>query len=308
MSASRATDFATDFAIDWPVEGAIVRCGATRLGTGPPALMLPALSSISTRAEMRPLQEVLSERFETLAVDWPAFGDHPKPACRWTPAMLDAYIGHILTDVAPRPSVLFAAGHAAGYALRAVTRAPDEAGRRVLIAPTWRGPFPTMLGRRPGWLARLRGAVDAPALGPLVYALNLNDLVIRRMARGHVYSDPNWLTAERLADKRPVAHAAGARFASIRFVTGALDPFETGEAFRAAAMAMADRLLLVWGAETPRKSLAEMQALAATLRAAPVVLPRGKLGVHEEFPHDVGSAIRSLLSAADDARLPNKLD
>jgi pimeloyl-ACP methyl ester carboxylesterase len=60
---------------------------------------------------------------------------------------------------------------------------------------------------------------------------------------------------------------------------------------------MADRPLLVWGAETSRKSLGEMQALADALRVELVVLPRGKLGVHEEFASDVGSAIRSFLPA-----------
>ena len=39
--------------IDWNWQGAAVRLGITRLGAGPTILMLPALSSISTRGEMR---------------------------------------------------------------------------------------------------------------------------------------------------------------------------------------------------------------------------------------------------------------
>ena len=48
-------------------------------GTGRKLLLLPALSSISTRHEMRPLQEQLVRRYSTLCVDWPGFGDQARP-------------------------------------------------------------------------------------------------------------------------------------------------------------------------------------------------------------------------------------
>jgi len=81
-------------------------------------------------------------------------------------------------------------------------------------------------------------------------------------------------------------------------VTGALDPFETGDDARAAAAAMPrGHLQMIWGAETPRKSKAEMEALAAAAGVTPTVLPRGKLGLHEEFADDVSAAI--LGQAAD---------
>jgi hypothetical protein len=40
--------------IDWSWQGKAVSVGVTRAGAGPVVLMLPALSSISTRHEMRP--------------------------------------------------------------------------------------------------------------------------------------------------------------------------------------------------------------------------------------------------------------
>jgi hypothetical protein len=39
--------------------------GADATGAGPRVLLLPALSSISTRHDMRPLQERLSQRYAT---------------------------------------------------------------------------------------------------------------------------------------------------------------------------------------------------------------------------------------------------
>jgi hypothetical protein len=54
--------------ITWTWDGEAVRVGVDRAGTGPALLLLPALSSISTRAEMRPLQERLASSFATVAV------------------------------------------------------------------------------------------------------------------------------------------------------------------------------------------------------------------------------------------------
>lgn len=280
-----------DEAFDWSWGGVDLFCALTRQGSGRRALLLPALSSISTRDEMAPLQTLLAERFETVAPDWPGFGTADKPRVAWTPEAMSAWLDHVLRIVVPDPALIVAAGHAAGYVLRHFSDKPEQAPRLVLVAPTWRGPLPTMTGRRPGWLDRVRAAVDMPLAGPVLYKLNLNDLVIRRMARGHVHSDPAWLTRERLAAKRRVAGAAGARFASVRFVTGALDPFEAADEARAAAAAMpGDRLQLIWGDETPRKSKAEMAALAAAAGVAPTILPLGKLGLHEEFAVDVAQA------------------
>jgi hypothetical protein len=81
----------------------------------PPAqsiLLLPALSSISTRHEMRPLQERLAREYSTFSIDWPGFGDEARPqidVCPWHRhqyacpparlAMLDpGYSGCIMLD------------------------------------------------------------------------------------------------------------------------------------------------------------------------------------------------------------------
>jgi pimeloyl-ACP methyl ester carboxylesterase len=76
--------------IEWNWRGTAVEVGLTRAGAGAGGvlLMLPALSSISTRGEMRPLARLLASEFTTLAVDWPGFGDAPRPAMAWKP---DAY-------------------------------------------------------------------------------------------------------------------------------------------------------------------------------------------------------------------------
>jgi hypothetical protein len=43
-------------------------------------------------------------------------------------------------------------------------------------------------------------------------------------------------------------------------------------------------MLLVYGAETPTRSRAEMEALTSLTGVHTISLPFGKLSVHEEFP------------------------
>jgi pimeloyl-ACP methyl ester carboxylesterase len=150
-------------------------------------------------------------------------------------------------------------------------------------------------GDRP-LFAKIRRAVEAPLIGPLLYRLNVNDFVVRKMVAGHVYSDPGFLTTARFAEKREVVAAPGARFASAAFVTGGLDRVATRDDFLALAARAALPLLLVYGAETPPRSRAEMEALAALPGIRTERLPRGKLSVHEEFPDDVYAAIKSFLA------------
>ena len=124
-----------------------IHIGIDCRGHGPTILMLPALSSISTRSEMRPLGQQLASIFTTIAIDWPGFGDRPRPSVAWEPDAYRAFLAQILQKL-PRPTATVAAGHAAGYLLCHAAEHPGSAGRLCLVAPTWRGPLPTMMGGR----------------------------------------------------------------------------------------------------------------------------------------------------------------
>lgn len=278
--------------------GTHVVLSAEEAGAGPTVLLLPALSTISTRAEMRPLLERLAPEFHGITVDWPGFGEGPRPRVDWTPDILSDFLARFLADEAPQARAMVAAGHAASYALRHAVDHPGRLERLVLIAPTWRGPFPTMVrGTRP-WFARLRAAVDAPVLGPLLYRLNISGPVLMRMAKAHVYSDPTFLDGALLADKRAVTRAAGARHASVRFVTGALDRLASRDAFVGLARAAAIPILVVFGDESPPKSRAEMEALGALPNVRMERLRGGRLAVHEERPDAVAAVVRPFLAEA----------
>ena len=270
--------------LEWNWRGETIRLGADASGSGPNVLLLPALSSISSRREMRPLQERLAPRYSTLAVDWPGFGDAARPQVDWTPDAYAAFLAFLLTSVMAHPYAIVAAGHAATYVLKHAASASPTAARLVLIAPTWRGPLPTMLGGHRPFFDRLCRLVDRPGLGPLIYRLNVNRLAVRYMGAGHVYADPAFLNGERLRQKLAVVRAPGARFASVRFVTGRLDPLASRDAFLDLARRAAIPMLLVYGAETPPKSRAEMEALPPFPAFAPSGFPRVNLPCTRSFP------------------------
>jgi pimeloyl-ACP methyl ester carboxylesterase len=283
--------------LQWNWHGHAICLGADSIGADPQVLLLPALSSISTRHEMRPLQERLAGRYSTIRVDWPGFGDRPRPAVDWTPQAYTEFLGFLLSSVIARPCAVIAAGHGATYALMRSLESPPMISRLVMIAPTWRGPLPTMLNGRRRLCERICDAADLRGLGPVLYRLNVNRRVVRLMSAGHVYADERFLTPERLREKLDVVRAPGARFGSIRFVTGRLDPVDEREAFLDLARRTAVPILLIHGAETPPKSQAEIEALAVLSGIQSVRLPKGKLAVHEEFPDPVAEAVGRFLAA-----------
>ncbi len=157
----------------------------------PKVLLLPALSSISTRREMRPLQERLARRYSTLSVDWPGFGEGPRPQLDWTPDAYAAFLAFLLTSVIAQPHAVIAAGHAATYVLKHAATASGPTTRLVLIAPTWRGPLPTMAGG-----ARREPASPRCASSP---AVSIRSQAARRFSiwRGALRLRSSWSTATR---------------------------------------------------------------------------------------------------------------
>jgi hypothetical protein len=110
-----------------------------------------------------------------------------------------------------------------------------------------------MTGHDRASFAKIARAFDPPLLDEILYRLNVNRLVIGMMARGHVYSDPRWLTGGRIEEKLAVTRAPGARHASARFVTGCLDPFDSREEQMEAARRSGIPMLLIFAETAPRR-------------------------------------------------------
>ena len=130
----------------------------------------------------------------------------------------------------------------------------------------------------------------------LLYRLNVSRPIIAKMAKEHVYSNPDWLDGDRLTEKLAVTRGPGARHASVRFVCGGLDRVESRAAFLDLARRSNAPILLIYGDQTPPKSRAQMEALAKLPHVQVKRLAKGKLAVHEEFPDAVANAIMPFLS------------
>jgi pimeloyl-ACP methyl ester carboxylesterase len=262
--------------------------------------MLPAMSTVSTRDELKALADRLETR-RCIITDWPGFGDTARPRLDYDRDLcgrfLEALVTHLQRELNTASFPMVACGHAAGYAIDLEARHPGTFTHLVLIAPTWRGPLPTMMSGRKPIQERIRRLIHAPVIGEFLYRLNVSRPVVRMMYRRHVFANPGSVTDNLLADRMRVARRPGARFASACFVTGALDPFDDRAAFLAAAKRVQRPVLMLYGSDTPPRSRAEMDALSALPGIESRLLQWGTLGMAEELAGELAPLINGFLSA-----------
>jgi pimeloyl-ACP methyl ester carboxylesterase len=280
----------------WIRDGVAWRIDFDVTGNGTDALLLPALSSVSTREEMHPLARLLWARHRCIVSDWPGFGAARGPDRRVTPELLLDFLRAFVGQVMRRPALVVAAGHSAAYVMTLAREMPDAFSHIVLVAPTWRGPLPTAMGehRRRLW-TMIRRWVELPVIGPLLYRLNVNRAVVRGMLKAHVYADPRFISDNLLARKTLITRRPRARFATAAFVTGGLDLVLDRSSYLGLfePMPWAPVLVLI-ASSTPPKSRSEMDALADLSTVSSEIVP-GSLAAHEENPEQIAAAISKLV-------------
>ncbi|MBM5804312.1 MAG: alpha/beta hydrolase [Cyanobacteria bacterium K_DeepCast_35m_m2_155] len=250
----------------------------------PLGLLLPALSTVSSRGEWQALAEAVGDQRQLVSFDWPGFGDSDRPAISYDAALLRsalrAVLSYLRTTNRQRITVI-AAGHSASVALGLAAEWSARWQSLVAVAPTWRGPLPTMTGWPPQQFSWLQQVIAAPLIGPALYRLNTSRAVLKLMLRRHVWLDPDLLTPQRIREQQQLARSPGARFASVAFVTGGLDPAVDRAWWLQQARLLQCPLQLVVAAQAPPRSRSEMEALAAAADQVSVV--PGRLGLHQEF-------------------------
>ena len=209
---------------------------------------------------------------------------------------MSAFLNWFLSEIVPTPHSVVAAGHAATYAALSGRQSsghnPSSRSDRADLART----IADNDGRATPMVCPCPSCCRSPAVGPILYRLNVSRPIMAKMAKEHVYSNPDWLGGDRLATKLAATREPGDRNASVRFVSGGLDRVDSRAAFLDLARRSNVPILVIYGDETPPKSRAEMEALAELSQVQVKRLAKGKLSVHEEFPDAVANTILPFLS------------
>ena len=266
------------------------------VGIGEPILLLPSFSTVSSRTEMSGLAARLKSQFQVTSIDFPGFGDSARSRLDYAPSLYRQFLADFVRDNYSSSVRIVAAGHAAGYALNLAATVPNIVSKLVLVAPTWRGPLPTMARGQKPWLKGVRELIRTPIMGQFMYQLTTTPSFLEFMYRRHVYNDTSKLTPDLLARKRQLTQQPGARYGAAAFVTGGLDPYLDRSAAIAHLQSLSIPVLVAIGENSPPKSKAEMLALSAVPNVISHTLP-GTLGLHEEYPAELYEVILPFLTS-----------
>lgn len=279
---------------DWQWQGHPLRITYETLGTGEPVLMLPALSTVSSRSELTRLAQRLAAHYQVTVLDWPGFGDSDRLRLDYQPALYQKFLRDFVRDRFAEPTAgpisVVAAGHAAGYVLAM----PAAWSKVALVAPTWRGPLAVM-GAPQSVRQGVRELVRLPLLGQLLYWLNTRPAFLKWMYRRHVFVDATRLTPDYIAQRYQGTQQSGARYGPAAFVTGGLDPVQAQADFLAYFAALAVPAMVVVAEQAPPSSQAEMEIMAALPQVQAVRLP-GTLGMAEEYGEPVAEVILQFMA------------
>ena len=255
-------------------------------------LLLPALSTVSSRCEWHQFAKSINKQVQMVSFDWPGFGDSDRPAIKYDLSVLrtalNAVLDHVQDNTTGQISVI-AAGHAASVALALADECSKQWKQLILVAPTWRGPLPTMTGWKPSQFKWLRQLVYLPGIGSILYWLNTSRAVLKLMLRRHVWVNPCMFTPEAVEQQQQLSRKKGARFASVSFVSGGFDPANHRDWWLSMAEQLSCPLTVVLAEEAPPCSKLEMQELAKT--ADQILTIKGRLCLHQEFGRELADLL-----------------
>jgi pimeloyl-ACP methyl ester carboxylesterase len=281
---------------EWNWQGQIVNVAYETHGVGASILLLPSFSTVSSRTELSGLADYLRSSFRVTSLDFPGFGDSSRSKLDYSPLLYRQFLADFVRDIyAATPVTIIAAGHAAGYALNLAATVPNSVSKLVLVAPTWKGPLPTMARGQKPWLKVVRELIRTPILGQFLYQLNTTPSFLAFMYRRHVYADASKLTPDLLTQKRQLTQQPGARFGAGAFVTGGLDPYLDRSEAITHLQSLTIPVMVAIGESSPPKSKAEMLAFTEVANVLSCTLP-GTLGLHEEYPTELYNAISPFLA------------
>jgi pimeloyl-ACP methyl ester carboxylesterase len=248
------------------------RIAYTRLGDGPPIILLHGIHAAASSYEWRHNVGALAESNTVYALDLIGFGRSDRPDVRYTAQHFLRLTDDFARQVVDEPCVLVGSGLSGAYAI--VLGAQDPAS------------YPGVVAICPTGLSRMadvgRGVTPARIMvvTPVVGTTLFNALVSRRSLRAYlerIYRDKSLVTNELVDAYYTTSHQPGAQHAPSAFLSGALN-VDVASAIRRLRQPM----LLVWGeqaSEVPVEDSRGFRTLKRDLELA-IFDPSGDL------PHD----------------------
>jgi pimeloyl-ACP methyl ester carboxylesterase len=198
---------------DWTWRGRRVRY--TRMGSGPPLVLVHGIHAAASSFEMRNVFEPLSQRYTVYALDLLGFGKSERPSAPYNAWLYQHLLGDFIAEVVGRPAVVVASSLSSAHAVAVARTRTDLVERLVLLSPTGitsKGP----LGRAFGRLLAL------PLIGSAAFNLLVSRPSIRWFLK-RAYADDGLVDDPLLGQQWATAHQPNARHAPAAFLAGRLD-------------------------------------------------------------------------------------
>ncbi|MGI0479698.1 alpha/beta hydrolase [Geminocystis sp. CENA526] len=274
----------------WNYEQSAFKISFETLGKGKAILLLPSFSTVSSRSEMNAIAEFLASQYQVTVFDWLGFGESDRPKIDYQPNIYQQLLTDFVNHYFSEPIIIVTAGHSAGYALTLAKNNPDLVAKIILIAPTAQGPLKVM-GVNDNVRKFVKNLINTPILGQFLYYLNTTPAFLRFMYRRHVFVNESQLTPEFINRKRQITQQKGARFGSVAFVTGEIDPLDSREEFLNLISEIKQPIFNIIGENSPPYSLKTMEAISK-LNNVQTIRLSGTLGMAEEYGDLIAALIQ----------------
>jgi pimeloyl-ACP methyl ester carboxylesterase len=249
------------------------RIAYTRHGAGSPVLLVHGIHAGASSFEWRNTVDVLAERHEVFAVDLLGFGLSARPALRYTPALYQALLADVMTQLDRGPFVVVATSLSAANVIALAARDPRNIAALALIAPTGvvqlRDPATTTQ-------AATQLLLEAPIVGSTMYNAITSEASVRQFLE-ESYANDKLVTDELVDAYVQNARQPGGKNAVAAFVGGRLN-VDIRNAWRRVAQPM----LLLWGDQARMNSVQHAHAFRVLRPEAEWIL----ISSAGDLPHD----------------------
>lgn len=254
-------------------------------GSGRPLLLVHSINAAASALEMRAPFAGLRDEFQVFAIDLLGYGGSERPAKIYSAEEYAELLADFTRDVVGEGAAVIASSLGAAYTVRAAARYPGRFGRLVLVCPT--GIKALARPAKPGpAYALLRGPI-----GSAIFAGLTSRASIAYFLRRQSYADPAKVDDALITGFYGAAHAPGAKYAPICFLTGLLNCD-----IRADFGKLRQQILLVWGKDSDITPPSQAKGfLKRNKRARLELFDRAKLSVQDEHPEAFNRLARAFL-------------